>query len=261
MRQVKKYGICRVSMAPIRRFDKDQSEMISQLLFGEKVEVLIKKHTNWAKIRCLYDDYAGWIDKRMIYYIDEKTLNKYNQDVGIVAEFAQGVTSGQERHCLTYGSELSRFDGMSFKTPFGKFLYNGQFIYPAEMKDRREMIVKLARRFLNCPYLWGGRSPFGIDCSGFTQIVYKMAGIKLPRDAKDQVLEGDTLDFVIEAQPGDLAFFVKDQRVHHVGIILEDNMIIHASGYVRIDKLDHFGIYNKQHRDYTHQLRICKTYI
>jgi len=242
-------------------FDKDQSEMISQLLFGEKVEVLIKKHTNWAKVKSIYDGYVGWVDKRMIHYLTDKEYEKLQKDVVLVAEFAQGIASSGESHCISFGAELSRFDGMSSKLPFGKFIYNGQFIKPDQIQDKREMIVKLAKKYLHSPYLWGGRSPFGIDCSGFTQIIYKMVGIKLPRDARDQVLEGDGIDFISQISPGDLAFFSKEGRVHHVGIVLEDFKIIHASGYVRIDKLDHFGIYDKSERRYTHELRICKSFI
>ena len=259
MRTLQKYGICRVSIAPIRRHERDQSEMVTQLLFGEKVEVLIKKHSNWAKIRCLYDDYIGWIDKRMLCYVDTKQLEKFSNNITLVAEFAHGVASDHERHCLSFGAELPKFDGMSFKTPFGKFLFNGQFIKPESIPDKRELLLKIAIKYLNSPYLWGGRSPFGIDCSGFTQVVYKLVGYQLPRDAKVQVLHGEPVDFVDQAKPGDLAFFQKDGAVHHVGIVLENSQIIHASGFVRIDKLDHFGIYNKESRAYSHELRIVKS--
>lgn len=243
----------------MRALDRDQSEMITQLLFGEKVEVILKKHTNWAKIRSLHDNYVGWVDKRMIYYLRDKEFEKLKKDVVIVAEFAQGIASPKESHCISFGAELPRFDGISSKLPFGKFIYNGQFIKPEQVVDKREMVIKLANKFLFSPYLWGGRSPFGLDCSGFVQVVYKMVGIQLPRDAKDQIYEGDVIDFISQVKPGDLAFFSKEGRVHHVGIILDNQRVIHASGFVRIDKLDHFGIYNKEERRYSHELRLCKS--
>ena len=116
--------------------------------------------------------------------------------------------------------------------------------------------------YLNAPYLWGGKTPFGIDCSGFTQMVYKLNGFALPRDAYQQAEIGETLSFVEEAEPGDLAFFDDDEgNIIHVGMVLEQGTIIHASGKVRIDALDHQGIYNKELKNYSHKLRLIKKII
>ncbi len=255
----KRFGICRVSLAGMRSQDSDRSEMTSQLLFGEMVEVLVKKHTNWAKVRCLFDNYIGWIDKRQIYYLSDKEMLKYQDNRSLVCEFAQGISSDDETHCVTYGSELLNYDGISSIMPFGKFLYNGQIIQSERIVNPRETLIKLAYKFLNVPYLWGGRSPFGVDCSGLTQILYKMVGIAIPRDAAEQIHMGTALSFVEDGLPGDLAFFEKkDGTIHHVGILLGENKIVHASGLVKIDRVDHFGIFVQSETQYTHKLRICK---
>ncbi|NOR88170.1 MAG: hydrolase Nlp/P60, partial [Bacteroidales bacterium] len=125
--------------------------------------------------------------------------------------------------------------------------------------SNRDGIVEMTELFINAPYLWGGKTPFGVDCSGLTQSVYKMAGIQLKRDASQQATQGEVLNFLEEALPGDLAFFDNEEgHITHVGIILADNEIIHASGKVRIDKIDHQGIYNIELGKYTHQLRLIK---
>jgi cell wall-associated NlpC family hydrolase len=126
----------------------------------------------------------------------------------------------------------------------------------------KDNLVKTAYQYLNSPYLWGGKTPFGIDCSGFTQMVYKLNGYKLLRDASQQSTQGEVLSFIEESEPGDLAFFDNEEgKIIHVGIMLENNYIIHASGKVRIDRLDHLGIYNAEINRHTHRLRVIKKII
>ena len=128
-----------------------------------------------------------------------------------------------------------------------------------DFKNEGCSIEETARKYLNTPYLWGGKTPFGIDCSGFTHMVYKINGYKLYRDAKDQANQGKTLSFIEESEAGDLAFFNNDEGdIIHVGIILQNNHIIHASGKVRIDRIDHSGIYNVDTKMHTHKLRVIK---
>ena len=128
--------------------------------------------------------------------------------------------------------------------------------------SEKKHLINNALIFLNAPYLWGGRTPFGIDCSGFTQIVYRLQGINIPRDAHQQAEVGNTLSFIEESQEGDLAFFDDSEgEITHVGIIMNNNNIIHASGKVRIDKLDQQGIFNIEKKIHTHKLRIIKSIV
>jgi cell wall-associated NlpC family hydrolase len=162
------------------------------------------------------------------------------------------------------GSNLPYFQKLYKDFKIGEFDYslNGAYSEMNPNKPMRESIIDYALKFFNAPYLWGGRTPYGIDCSGLTQIVYKLNGIKLPRDASQQVLTGDTLSFVEEALPGDLAFFGDEEGlITHVGIIWKHHKIIHASGRVRIDNVDHQGIYNEELKRYTHSLRTIKRII
>ena len=111
-------------------------------------------------------------------------------------------------------------------------------------------------------YLWGGRNALGIDCSGFTQMMYRIFGIQLPRDASEQVKIGETVDFLTEAQTGDLAFFEnKDHKIIHVGMLMDNESIMHASGRVKINRIDATGIVSEEDGQHTHQLRIIKRII
>jgi len=252
-----KYGITILSIISVRKEMSHRSEQVSQLLFGETYEIL-QKQGSWLRIKCTYDNYEGWIDENQHYELNERDfLNISNNDPGIALELTNSAISSNYSVPVLVGSSLPFFDGMNFKIAKEKFIYNGQAIQ-TDAKNS-SIFERIALRYTNAPYLWGGRSPFGIDCSGFTQMVFKFVGIPLLRDAYQQAGQGSVVNFIEEAQPGDLAFFGNEEgRIVHVGIILKDNRIIHASGKVRIDKLDHFGIYNIEQKKYSHSLKILK---
>lgn len=253
-----KYGIAALSIIPIRSEPSHRSEMVSQLLFGEAFEVILEQN-NWLQIKCTYDGYTGWIDSNQFTPIAEKDINNLAVSTGLALDLMSNATSGYHAIPIVTGSNLPVFDGLNFKIGKEKFIYNGQ----ALLADARNPAVfeRVAMRYLNAPYLWGGRSPFGIDCSGFTQVVFKFTGVQLMRDAYQQAEQGAVVNFVEESQPGDLAFFSNDTgKIIHVGIVLKDQRIIHSSGKVRIDRLDHFGIFNADTKKYSHQLKVIKRF-
>lgn len=250
------------SVVPIRSMPDDKSEIVSQILFGETFKLLDKRGSNWICIKCSWDDYVGWIDEKLISYIDEEQFEKYSGQQPCAVELSSSVSSGNDSYPILIGSSLPGFDGMSCKLAGEKYIYTGQAATEIENAKKIDFIEKFALKYLHAPYLWGGRSPFGIDCSGFVQVVYKMAGIALPRDAKDQIYNGENVDFIETARKGDLAYFENEAgKIIHVGIILDDKKIIHASGQVRIDNLDHYGIYQVNRRKYSHKLRMIKRII
>ncbi len=250
--------ICQVSIAPVRRSSSDKSEMVTQLLFGESVEILAQKGT-WRKIRCLYDNYIGWTDHKLLKKVTTSEAERADENPSYSLELTQAIMAEDHFIPLVMGSRLPEYDGMRLKLGDEEFTFSGQVIVPNTGNPSLGLLIKIARKYLSAPYLWGGRSPFGIDCSGFTQVVFKMIGVRLLRDASQQVTQGRNIDFVEMAQPGDLAFFEnKARRIAHVGMILPEGQIIHAHGKVRIDKIDHFGVFNEETQKYTHKLRVIK---
>ncbi len=254
------FGVCPLSVVPVRSSPSDQSEMVSQLLFGETVEVLQTKRTGWTRVRCTWDNYIGWIDTKQVKAISSLEFQEYQKKCAFSLELVQPAVGRGFYLPITIGATLPHFDGLNFRLNGSSFTFSGQAIFPKDIHPSAELVVKIARRYLYAPYLWGGRSPLGIDCSGFTQVVFKVAAnINIPRDASQQVEVGTLVDFVEQSRVGDLAFFEnKKGKITHVGILLEDDQIIHASGQVRIDKIDHFGIFNEDKGKYTHKLRVIK---
>lgn len=248
-----------MSAVPVRKRAEDASEMVSQLLFGETITVLSIKNKSWIRVKCDYDGYIGWIDPKMITYIFEEDHEKYQHNVAVSLDLTGNLINNNVSFPVLIGSSFANFDGISFKSPLGKHVYNGQVAIATDVSNKAEILTRVARKYLHAPYLWGGRSPFGIDCSGLVQVLYKIVGVALPRDASQQVDHGRLVDFVELCQPGDLAYFCNDSgKIIHVGMLLDDNQIIHASGQVRIDLLDHVGIYDVEKKKYSHHLKYIK---
>jgi hypothetical protein len=254
------YGICNLSIVPLRSAPSNQVELISQVLFGEHFKVL-EKRKDWSKIRLAYDTYEGWIDNKQFELISKEVYDDLqNKPVFLVGNIVDFIANNQQAlSTLTIGAHLPYFSGNKFRVGNTDFEYDGDFV---SGKKEKSHLIKTAFLFLNTPYLWGGKTPFGIDCSGFSQMVYKLNGYKLLRDASQQATQGEVLSFIEESEPGDLAFFDNSEGIiTHVGIIMKDNYIIHAHGKVRIDRLDHSGIYNTDTKRHTHKLRVIKKII
>jgi gamma-D-glutamyl-L-lysine dipeptidyl-peptidase len=265
-----RFGISGLSLIPVRKEPSERSEMVTQILFGEHFEV-IDYLPGWSHIRLAYDDYEGWIDFKMITPLSESRWQKIEKSPNAVTTdiFTLIPGEGEQHLMLVAGSTLPfwrpnlrqfSINDSEFKMP-ASILPSPGHTY-RNVKDSRNLIIAQALKYFNAPYLWGGRSPFGIDCSGLTQVIYKMAGIKIPRDAGQQVHAGTPFSFVEEGEPGDLAFFDDDEgRIVHVGILWNRKKIIHASGKVRIDNVDQYGIFNVETKRYTHKLRVMKKII
>lgn len=249
--------ICMLSICPVRKKPEESSEMISQIIFGEQVNVLEHKGS-WLYIQSRMDMYEGWVDEKLLEPIDDPYDEK-SADMYYCLDQSAPIIAGEDSRMITFGAILPEYDGMSFKLNGQKFTFQGAAAKAGDLILTEKQVERLCRKYLNAPYLWGGKTPFGADCSGFVQAIYRVLGVNLPRDAKDQAHEGIDVGFVHESMTGDLAFFTKaTNRISHVGIVLDDDKVIHASGQVRIDRLDHDGIYNAETEKYTHKLRIIK---
>ena len=252
-----KYGICIIAALPVRESPSDKTEMVSQLLFGEIFEVLDEKDS-WFYINNWNDSYKGWIDNK-----ETASLSKNSFDM---LQRPENYTIIKEIFILTTmltimpGSSLPFYysDSPIINIEKTKFLIKGKPVQTSKIVNA-DNVCETAMQFLNAPYLWGGRSLFGIDCSGFTQVVFKIHCIRLPRNANEQALAGNPVDDINLAKAADLAFFRNDEgKVIHTGIILENKRIIHASGRVRIDRIDEKGIYNEELKTHSHHLHCIK---
>lgn len=243
------HHLIHVSVAPMRHEPSDRAEQVSQLLYGELIEVL-EKREKWSLVKSLADGYEGWIDNKQWAGYDLQNREKKRVKV--------------RQSCLANASDL-------LWVPHGSLVwlddqghsFDGRQAERADLGEvlplRPASLLETAEMYLNTPYLWGGRSVWGIDCSGFMQQLFAAHGHDLPRDAYQQAVHGETIHLIGEAQAGDLIFFDNDEgRITHVGLYAGQGEVLHASGKVRRDKVDHFGIFNAQENRYTHALRLIK---
>lgn len=254
------FGVCNLSLVPIRTEPSDKSEMSSQLLFGDHFTIL-ENTGKWLKILTAHDEYEGWIDIKQFDEIEHSlfvALHDLNTILGpSVSNFITKVSANEKLH-LVAGSNIPNTLDKFFYLGNTKYKLEGETFRPT-IDNFRSSVIEVAKFYLNAPYLWGGKSVFGIDCSGLTQMVFRHFGLKLRRDAYQQAEQGELVAFLQGAQGGDLAFFDnEDGRITHVGIMLDNERIIHASGQVRIDGIDNQGIFDKGLNRYTHKLRIIK---
>lgn len=252
------FGICNLAIIPLRAEPSDKSEIISQVLFGEHFEVL-ETLNQWRRIQLHFDQYEGWVDSKQFQLISKNEFETLsNENIILNGDLIEYIIDSKNSLIpITLGASLTFLENKHINLSDFKFEGNKT----TGIKDKNQLI-ETAFLYLNAPYLWGGKTPFGIDCSGFTQMVYKLNGYSLLRDASQQATQGDALSFIEESEAGDLAFFDnEDGNIIHVGIIMENNYIIHASGKVRIDRLDHLGIYNPETKKHTHKLRVIKKII
>lgn len=244
------YGICIWNIVPVRTRPSDREELCTQLLFGDMYEVLeFTTDKKWLKIKVSYDGYQGWIDAKQCFSISQDFYNKALKEntTSVVQELGSKALFAEKEIHLVPGSSLPFYEGTSFSIADMSWGFVGH----AGMAFS-DKIVNKAFKYLGTPYLWGGKTHFGIDCSGFVQMVFKQCGVRISRDAYQQAQEGVEVSLVT-AKPVDLAFFANDTgKITHVGILLEGSKIIHAHGEVRVDRLDEQGIYNEDKKAYTH---------
>ena len=242
------YGIVNLSLVPVRRKNNAKSEMISQFFFGELIEINLKKK-NWSLVISNIDKYKGWIRTSHFLSISKSDYFKLDNKKKKFSDTEISISNKNVRkYTIPSGSLISNCDYLGFSCDFNNSKFNN--------------VKEISLTFLNSPYLWGGKTKFGTDCSGFVQTVFKIYGKILPRDAYEQALEGVEVSSVKNSKKGDLAFFGKKiDLITHVGIIISTNKIIHSSGMVRIDKLNDNGIFNLDSKEISHDLKLIRRII
>ena len=255
-------AICILPLVPVREKPSDKSQMINQLLFGDLVQVR-ERNKDWVLMETIHDNYPGWVDEKQLAFLSAAFFERMEKEeaVFLSEKFVDAHDKNGDSLSLIMGNRLPAFEKNVF------FMGDTGYSLPKNVrllrgKQKQDVVIETAKRYLGSPYLWGGRSYFGNDCSGFTQIVYRMCGYNLLRDSSQQAEQGVIISFIEEAKIADLAFFENEEGcIMHVGILLNNHQIIHSSGQVRIDAIDHEGIFNENLKKYTHKLRFIRRII
>lgn len=250
------YAVINVPAAPVRRKPMHRKEMINQLLFGETVKLLKTKGDHWVKIRSLHDGYEGWMTNTMFAIVSEEIAQ--SKRLYVTADLLSTLDINDKKINIPAGASLPFFANGKGLLGMFPYTFHGKRYNREEQKPDAALINQLVMPWLNAPYMWGGRTALGIDCSGFVQVIFKMMGIDLCRDAWQQAQEGKPVKKFRDVKTGDLVFFNNKEEIVHVGIMLGNNKLIHASGKVRIDEIDKKGIINTDTGKRTLQLRAIR---
>lgn len=249
--------ICENVFVPLRAGPSHKTEMLSQMLFGETYSV-IDKAGSWLKIETFFDMYTGWIDMDHLQHSAIEDISGGN----VLNRSLLCYKNDKTKMVLEPGCEIFNPDFAEKVFFAGSNKYTTVDEFSNKYISTNDTVTDLAMKFINSPYIWGGRIPSGIDCSGLTQLVYKIKGIPIPRDSWKQSEAGKTVDFIDQAEAGDLVFFDNEKgKISHVGMILSRGLVIHASGRVRIDSIDHQGIFKAEIKGYSYHLRMIKRII
>ena len=240
---MKKFGVCELSVVPVRKSPVSKSEMVTQLLYGE-IFTIINFEEKWSEIFNTHDNYTGWINNTQIRFIERSTYKSLKKNKAI--------------YSLDINGSVTNKKGIKFSIPMGSVvsfcLLLNTIFHGKKGILTKSKIIKAAKLFLESPYLWGGRITSGIDCSGFSQLIYRICGLEIDRDARQQALQGKKIDSS-KINPGNLAFFGNSiKEITHVGIMLNKNEIIHAFGKIRIDIVNNEGIINLESKKLTHKI-------
>lgn len=240
-------GICLYSVIPCRDQPSHRSQQTTQLLFGETYTVLDKMN-DFLLIECDHDDYQAWIATNQHHELEKELPYIVNESL------LQTIKVDNQTMYVPMGAYIPKDKWTLFGKTYTASNYSSNQLTSVEIK------LDYYSRLLNyTPYMWGGRTPLGMDCSGFSQLIYRMLGKNIKRDSLQQAEMGTTINIINETQPGDLAFFDNDEgRITHVGVLLDHQNVAHASGCVKTEKVDHEGIYSSELNKYTHKLRLIK---
>lgn len=243
--------ICRYPLCPVRTHPSDPSEMSTQIFFGELVEVTEQKN-QWRKVVNLFDGYEGWVDEKFFIPLQPEAIEFWIENAIPIFNSVVQLEVDGTKMTVSRGARLPKDIRKPFHLNGMAYTING--ILEASPENR----LKVALAYLNAPYLWGGKSILGIDCSGFTQMILQFEGKMFPRDAYQQAEEGTLVEFN-DRQPGDFAFFHNDSgKITHVGMLISPNQIIHAHGNVRIDDFTEEGILNREKKTCSHPLSFVR---